>query len=354
MEDERAWRSNIQMCWRRRTLTKKVDQTQISEQLANRTRSKADNFNAVIKKELADNFNAIKSIVPKHMTPERLARITLTAISRTPKLAECTPASIVGAVMNCATLGLEPNLIGHAYLVPFRNNNAGGIMECQFQIGYKGYIDLIRRTGDVSKIYAETVYENDLFVYVKGEDKRLLHIPFDQLHLLENFMPRTDGNFMDLMMAAAIEELKKRNPKDQGKPVRYYSAYRLKDGSFDFTTMTSEQCLMHANRFSKSKYKGELTGPWKDHFDSMCKKTCIKEMVKLMPISIEIQEKLTTDEAVLKLRKDNGIESDSIFDVDYRVVQDEEPAAETGQGEDEPKDDLDEAIRKFEQGEIEG
>lgn len=310
----------------------KVDQTDIKNQLSNRAQTKAENFNSVIKRELADNFPAIKSLVPKHMTPERLARITLTAISRVPKLAECTPASIVGAVMNCATLGLEPNLIGHAYLVPFFNGKTG-VMECQFQIGYKGQIDLIRRTGDVSKIYAETVYENDLFVYVKGEDKRLIHIPFDMLHLLENYI--ADGrpdNFMDLMVSEAIADIKGRNPKDQGKPVRFYSAYRLKDGSFDFTTMTAEQCLIHANKFSKSKYQGKLTGPWADHFESMCKKTCIKEMAKYMPISIEIQEKLALDEAVLKPRKDNGIESDSIFDVDYRVVADDQDTESEGMG----------------------
>lgn len=309
-----------------------VDQGDIKSKLAERTKNKADNFNDVIKFELKENFQAIKSLVPKHMTPERLARITLTAISRTPKLAECTPASIVGAVMNCATLGLEPNLIGHAYLVPFWNSKAG-VMECQFQIGYKGYIDLIRRTGEVSKVYAETVYENDLFVYIKGEDKRLLHIEFDQLHLLENFVPRLDGDFMDIMLGAAIADLKRRNPKDRGKPIRYYSAYRLKDGSFDFVTMTREQCLAHAKKFSKNKDKktGELTGIWVEHEESMSKKTCFKEMTKLMPISIEVQEKLTTDEAVLKLRKNNGIESDSIFDVEYKVIsgdETEEPGTE--------------------------
>lgn len=305
-----------------------VDQSDISKQLASRTQSKAENFNAVIKSELAANFAAIKSLVPKHMTPERLARITLTAISRTPKLAECTPASLVGAVMNCATLGLEPNLIGHAYLVPFFNNKIGA-MECQFQIGYKGLLDMIRRTGDVSKIYAEIVYENDLFVYTKGEDKRLIHVPFDMLHLLERFIPDKDGGIMDLMLQEGIADIRNRAPKDQGKPVRYYSAYRLKDGSFDFTTMTSEQCLLHANKFSKSKYNNKLTGPWADHPDSMSIKTCIKEMAKYMPISIEIQEKLSIDEAVLRPRKDNGIESDNIFDVDYRVVEEsEEPARE--------------------------
>lgn len=330
---------------------KKVDQTDISNQLAKKagTNKRFEDFNKIIKKELADNFPAIKSLVPKHMTPERLARIALTAISRTPKLAECTPASIVGAVMNCATLGLEPNLIGHAYLVPYWNSKSK-IMECQFQIGYKGQIDLIRRTGDVSKIYAETVYENDLFVYIKGEDKRMIHIPFDMLHLLENYMPNTNGDFMELMMSEAIAEIKSRNPKDQGKAVRYYSAYRLKDGSFDFTTMTADQCFMHANKFSSSKKDGNLVGPWKDHFDSMAKKTCIKEMAKYMPISIEVQEKLALDETVLKPRKDNGIESDSIFDVEYRVVETpddkpDEPQPEVEQINEEQ--DFDEQMRLF-------
>lgn len=309
-----------------------TDQSDIKNQLANRNK-KFENFNSVIKKELSDNFAAIKSIVPKHMTPERLARITLTAISRTPKLAECTPASIVGAVMNCATLGLEPNLIGHAYLIPFKNNKTN-VMECQFQIGFKGFIDLVRRTGDVSKIYAETVYENDLFVYIKGEDKRMLHVPYDMLHLLENFVP-DNNSFMELMMKEALTEIHNRNPKDQGNAVRYYSAYRMKDESFDFITMTAEQCLSHANRFSKSKWEGKLTGTWVDHFDSMAKKTCIKEMVKLMPISIEIQEKLASDEGILKPRKNNGIESDNIFDVEFKVNEvEEEEAEETADKED--------------------
>lgn len=316
--------------------SKTVDQSSIANQLAAKTNTKFENFNSIIKKELAENFPAIKSLVPKHMTPERLARITLTAISRTPKLAECTAASIVGAVMNCATLGLEPNLIGHAYLVPFYNN---GTMECQFQIGYKGQIDLIRRTGDVAKIYAETVYENDLFVYIKGEDKRLVHVPFDMLRLLENFIPDKNGSFMDLMIAEAIAEIKSRDPKDQGRAVRHYAAYRLKDGSFDFTTMTVEQSLLHANKFSKSKRNGKLTGPWVDHFDSMCKKTCIKEMAKYMPISIEVQEKLALDETILKPRKDNGIESDNIFDVDYRIVEDEQVSEHESSVQSSPEDD---------------
>ena len=64
-------------------------------------------------------FKAITSIAPKHVTPERLIRIGMNAASRNPKLMECSPESIVGAVVNCSVLGVEPNLLGHAYIVPF-------------------------------------------------------------------------------------------------------------------------------------------------------------------------------------------------------------------------------------------
>ena len=145
------------------TTMAKINGDDVQNKLQNRT-EKPGGFNALMQAELKKVFPAIKTIVPRHMTPERLARMALTTISCTPKLAQCTPASLVGAVMNCAVLGLEPNLMGHAYLVPYWNNKQRSY-ECQFQIGYKGYLELIRRTGEVSQVYARKVYENDLFVY---------------------------------------------------------------------------------------------------------------------------------------------------------------------------------------------
>lgn len=103
----------------------------------------------------------IAKALPSVLTPERFTRITLSALSTNAKLAETTPKSFLGAMMTAAQLGLEPNTpLGQAYLIPFRNH---GVLECQFQLGYKGLIDLAYRSGDVSTIQAHTVYANDEF-----------------------------------------------------------------------------------------------------------------------------------------------------------------------------------------------
>ena len=92
----------------------------------------------------------IKKALPNVITPERFTRMALTAVSVNPKLAECTPRSFMGALMNAAQLGLEPNTpLGQAYLIPFKNK---GVMEVQFQIGYKGLIDLAYRSGEFLSI----------------------------------------------------------------------------------------------------------------------------------------------------------------------------------------------------------
>ena len=105
----------------------------------------------------------IRKALPSVLTPERFTRITLSALSTNRKLQETTPASFLGAMMTAAQLGLEPNTpLGQAYLIPFRNK---GTLECQFQLGYKGLIDLAYRSGQITVIQAHTVYANDEFHY---------------------------------------------------------------------------------------------------------------------------------------------------------------------------------------------
>ncbi len=247
-------------------------------------------FTTVITSELGRQFKAMQSLVPKHVTPERMARIGLQAISRNPTLMECTPESVVGAIMNCATLGLEPNLIGHAYLVPFRNGKTGK-MEAQFQIGYKGLLDLVRRTGDVSQVYAYEVRESDEFDYELGVHATLKHKPATS---------------------------------ERGEVTGYYSVYHLKDGGYGFFYISKDEAMAHAQKFSKSKTKeGKLFGPWADHFDEMAKKTAMKAMTKYMPISVEAQaimEGISRDESVVKVQEDKtGVTGESFFTATYDV-----------------------------------
>lgn len=227
-------------------------------------------FQGVLTKQLQHQFKAIQSLVPKHVTPERLCRIGLNAASRNPQLMNCTPETIVGAIVNCATLGLEPNLLGHAYIVPFYNGKTGK-MEAQFQIGYKGALDLVRRTGAVSTISAHEVYEGDKFEYSYGLEEKLIHIPCGE--------------------------------DDESKITHFYACYKLKDGGTGFVVMSKAQMDSHRDRFSKSKTKqGVVFGPWADHYASMGLKTVILKLIKYMPVSIEQQENQVIMEG---LQRDN-------------------------------------------------
>ena len=117
----------------------------------------------------------IKKALPAVITPERFTRMALSALNTTPKLSECTQMSFLAALMNAAQLGLEPNTpLGQAYLIPYNNK---GKLECQFQIGYKGMIDLAYRNPQMQIISAQTVYENDEFEYELGLDPKLFHRP---------------------------------------------------------------------------------------------------------------------------------------------------------------------------------
>lgn len=229
-------------------------------------------FQSVITHQLTKQFKSIQSLVPKHVTPERLCRVGLNAISRNPKLMECAPETIVGAIVNCASLGLEPNLLGHAYIVPFWNGKTNRF-EAQFQMGFKGALDLVRRTGAVSTINAHEVYEGDKFEYSYGLDEKLIHVPCGE--------------------------------EDESKITHFYACYKLKDGGSGFIVMTRNQIEAHRDRFTKSKDKnGNVFGPWKDHFVSMGLKTVLLKLIKYMPISIEEQENKNILEG---LQRDNGI-----------------------------------------------
>lgn len=229
-------------------------------------------FQNMITRQLNSQFKAIQSLVPKHVTPERLCRIGLNAISRNPKLMECAPETIVGSIVNCASLGLEPNLLGHAYIVPFYNGS-NKRFEAQFQLGYKGALDLIRRTGQVSTITAHEVYEGDDFDYAYGLEEKLMHKPCGE--------------------------------DDQDKITHFYACYKLKDGGTGFVVMSRKQMDTHRDRFTKSKTKqGQVFGPWQEHYVSMALKTVILRLIKYMPISIEQQE---SKQAMEALNQDNTV-----------------------------------------------
>ncbi len=225
----------------------------------------------------------IEKALPSVITPERFTRIALTAYSRNEKLQECTAESFLGSMMQAAQLGVEPNTpLGQAYLIPYRNR---GVMEVQFQLGYRGMIDLAYRSGEVQNIQAHEVYENDTFEYELGLNPKLRHVP-------------------------AL--------KDRGEVILYYAVFKLTNGGVGFEVMSKED----VEAFAKKKSKTYGTGPWQSDFDAMAKKTLVKRLLKFAPLKSDFVRAVTTDETIK-----SGI-SENMADLpDETVTIDAEPTA---------------------------
>ena len=203
----------------------------------------------------------IEKALPSVLTGERFSRMVLTAMSTNPQLAECTPNSFLGAMMQAAQLGVEPNTpLGQAYLIPYRNH---GQLECQFQLGYKGLIDLAYRSGEITSISAHEVCENDDFEYELGLDEKLRHKP-------------------------ALT--------DRGAVILYYAVFRTKAGGSGFAVMSVEDIKNHSKKYSKAA--GSSYSPWSTNFDAMAKKTVIKQALKYAPIKTEFVRAVSTEETI--------------------------------------------------------
>ena len=199
--------------------------------------------------------------LPRHLSADRMARIALTEVRRTPLLARCTQASFGGAIMTCAQLGLEPGVTGEAYLLPFRNNKKK-IYEVQLIIGYQGMAKLFWQSPLARSLDAQAVYEHDpVFEYSYGLEPKLVH------------KPRLDG--------------------ERGKAIAYYAVARMEGGGSAFVVMSPTDIEKIRIR---SKAKDD--GPWQTDYDAMAKKTCLRQLFKLLPRSPELSQAMAQDEGV--------------------------------------------------------
>lgn len=216
---------------------------------------------------------AIAAICAKHLNPERLTRVVLTAANRNPKLLECTRESLWQAVMDCAALGLEPDALGRAYLIPFekkKQENGQWVTDkvlCQLVIGYKGRADLIYRSGLVESIQAQVVYNGDAFEFDYGLNEKLSHRP-------------------------ALG--------DRGHPIGAYAYAKIKGGGFKMDWMSvadinrirdRSQGYQQAVR-SAERYKKPINSPWASDWDEMAKKTVFNRLSKMLPMSSELADNL--------------------------------------------------------------
>ncbi|MBQ7014296.1 MAG: recombination protein RecT [Oscillospiraceae bacterium] len=235
----------------------------------------------------------IKKALPSTITPERFTRMVLTAVRTTPGLASCEPMSFLAAMMSAAQLGLEPNTpLGQAYLLPYRNRKKN-ITEVQFQIGYKGLIDLAYRSGEVETVQAQCVYENDEFECEYGIEPKLRHKP-----------ARTD----------------------RGDLVSVYALFRTKSGGYGFEVMSIEDIRKHAAKYSQA-YSSSYS-PWKTSFEEMAKKTVIKKVLKYAPLKTDFAKAVSQDGAVKSELSEDMFEVSSDIDfVETEIVEETEAEA---------------------------
>jgi len=187
--------------------------------------------------------------LPKHLSAERFSRVAITALTRTPKLQECTPESFMRCLLDLSAMGLEPDG-RRAHLIPYGK-------ECTLILDYKGIAELVMRTGTVSSIHAEKVCDKDDFIVNRGKIERHV-IDFKQ---------------------------------DRGAAYAYYVLITFKDGSEKSEVMTKPEV-----EAIRKRSKAGQSGPWVSDFDEMAKKTVFRRASKWLPLSPEVQDVIRKEE----------------------------------------------------------
>lgn len=209
---------------------------------------------------LTQQRGAIETVATKYLTAEKLLKYVGLALSRNPKLAECTPMSVLKCVITASQLGLDPSgTLGSAYLIPFKD-------ECTLIVGYRGLIDLIRRYCDI-QVEARAVFKGDVFDWSYGTNPTLVHKPGAEWV----------GHAPSL--------------------THVYAVFTWPDGRKTFEVMTRKE----VDRIRFSSKNGERA-PWADDggnanqgngFIEMAKKTVVRRGVKLQPLTVEAQDAIT-------------------------------------------------------------
>ncbi len=203
----------------------------------------------------SDDFKqAVAKALPKHLTPDRFLRVAITALTKTPKLAQCDQASFFGALLTLSQYGLEPDGRS-AHLIPYGTT-------CQLILDYKGIVELVMRTGLVSKLHADVVCEHDEFEYNVGQ------------------------------IVAHKIDLR----KDRGAMFAAYATCQFKDGSTSAAVMSKQEIDA-----IKDRSKAGRSGPWVTDYNEMAKKTAFRRLSKWLPLSSEVRDLMAKDDDVIDI-----------------------------------------------------
>lgn len=216
-----------------------------------------------MKSLLERSWPRIAAVIGNNLSPQRLYQMYVSTINREPQLANCGVESVLSCFMKCAALGLEPSNVdglGRAYILPYGNKNyRTGQKEATLIIGYKGMIDLARRSGQIRDISARAVHEGDEFTYSYGLNEDLRHVPCAK----------------------------------PGKLTHVYMIANFKDGGHYFQVMNADEIEAAAKR---SPSYGKAVSPWKSDYEAMAKKTVIRRAFPYLPVSVEAHDAAASDD----------------------------------------------------------
>nr|DAT02976.1 MAG TPA: RecT protein [Caudoviricetes sp.] len=201
------------------------------------------------------------------------------------------PTSIFNAACMAATLNLPlQNGLGFAYIVPFKNNKERKV-EAQFQIGYKGFIQLAQRSGQFKRLVALPVYKNQL--------------------LKKDFINGFEFDW-------------EQEPEKDENPIGYYAYFKLVNDFSAELYMSHDDIVKHAQRYSQTFKKG--FGVWHDNFEAMALKTVMKLLLsKQAPLSVEMQQAVLADQAVVKDVENQEFNyGDNVQNAEFVTVVDDE------------------------------
>lgn len=158
-------------------------------------------------------------LLPRHISAERMARVAFGEFARNEALRECSPDSVALCLVTASQLGLEPSSpLGHVYLIPRKG-------ECTLLIGYKGLLDLMRRSGEVARADAAVVYEGEDFEVVRGSDPKITHKPSMKVARTDDkivaaycvVVTKDGGTYFDFVTRSEIEDRRKRGASGMGR-----------------------------------------------------------------------------------------------------------------------------------------
>ena len=202
---------------------------------------------------MLDKFKGeIARALPKHLNPDRMSRIALTAFRRTPALGNCDPRSVFAAVIQASQLGLEPDTLGRAYLIPYGR-------ECQFVPGWKGLVDLANRSGNCT-VWTGAVFPGDEFDYALGDRPFITHKPA--------------GDEGEIEYAYAVGRVK----GAEWPVIEVWTASRIK------------KHLARYNKVGKRHYAN-------DNFEMYARKVVLLQVLKYMPMSPELAQAVALNDA---------------------------------------------------------